>query len=98
MAKAQPVESHPVLKNFVPYKIKRGEAYMNENQREHFKQILQDWREQLMQEVDRTVHHLQDDAANYLTRLTGQPRKKNSVWSCGPETESASSSKKSTIP
>ena len=38
---------------------------MNEKQREHFKQILLDWREQLMQEVDRTVHHMQDDAANY---------------------------------
>ena len=38
---------------------------MNEKQREHFKQILLDWRNQLMQEVDRTVHHMQDDAANY---------------------------------
>ena len=58
-------ESEPVLKNFVPYKPKKGEEYMNEKQREHFKQILLDWREQLMQEVDRTVHHMQDDAANY---------------------------------
>ena len=57
--------SKPVLKNFVPYKPKKGEEYMNEKQREHFKQILLDWREQLMQEVDRTVHHMQDDAANY---------------------------------
>jgi DnaK suppressor protein len=57
--------SQPVLKNFVPYKPKKGEEYMNEKQREHFKQILLDWREQLMQEVDRTVHHMQDDAANY---------------------------------
>ena len=38
---------------------------MNEKQQEHFKQILLDWREQLMQEVDRTVNHMQDDAANY---------------------------------
>lgn len=65
MSNAQSSQSHPVLKNFVPYKTKRGEAYMNENQREHFKHILLDWREQLMQEVDRTVHHLQDEAANY---------------------------------
>ena len=57
--------SKPVLKNFVPYKPKKGEEYMNEKQREHFKQILLNWREQLMQEVDRTVHHMQDDAANY---------------------------------
>lgn len=38
---------------------------MNEKQLDHFKQILMDWREDLMQEVDRTVHHMQDDAANY---------------------------------
>ena len=38
---------------------------MNEPQREHFKMILRQWRNQLMEEVDRTVHHLQDDAANY---------------------------------
>ena len=50
---------------------------MNEKQREHFKQILLDWREQLMQEVDRTVHHMQDDAANYPIRQTARPRKKN---------------------
>ena len=38
---------------------------MNEKQREHFKNILLSWRNQLMQEVDRTVNHMQDDAANY---------------------------------
>ena len=58
-------DSVPVLKNFVPYKPKRGEQYMNEKQREHFKNILLNWRNQLMQEVDRTVIHMQDDAANY---------------------------------
>ena len=58
-------DSPPVLKNFVPYKPKRGEQYMNEKQREHFKSILLNWRNQLMQEVDRTVNHMQDDAANY---------------------------------
>jgi len=65
MANTQSTDSTPVLKNFVPYKPKKGEQYMNEKQREHFKKILLSWREQLMQEVDRTVHHMQDDAANY---------------------------------
>ena len=65
MSTSQGSESQPVLKNFVPYKPKKGEEYMNEKQRDHFKRILLDWREQLMQEVDRTVHHMQDDAANY---------------------------------
>jgi DnaK suppressor protein len=65
MSSTQSLETQPVLKNFVPYKAKKNEVYMNEKQREHFKRILRDWREQLMQEVDRTVHHMQDDAANY---------------------------------
>ena len=65
MASPTSPDSVPVLKNFVPYKPKRGEQYMNEKQREHFKNILLDWRKQLMQEVDRTVNHMQDDAANY---------------------------------
>ena len=65
MSKTATPDTQPVLKNFVPYKPKRGEEYMNDKQREHFKQILLDWRNQLMQEVDRTVHHMQYDAANY---------------------------------
>lgn len=51
-------------KGFIPYDIKKGEDYMNDKQKEHFKRILLDWRNELMQEVDRTVHHMQDEAAN----------------------------------
>jgi len=63
-AQAQ-TESASVLKNFTPYKVKKGEEYMSDSQKEHFKAILRNWRNQLMEEVDRTVHHLQDEAANY---------------------------------
>ena len=51
-------------RNFTPYEVKKGEVYMNEQQRGHFKGILLHWRDELMQEVDRTVHHMQDEAAN----------------------------------
>lgn len=37
---------------------------MNPDQLEHFKLILQAWKRELMQEVDRTVHHMQDESAN----------------------------------
>ena len=37
---------------------------MNEKQREHFRQILLAWRQELMEEADRTMHHLQDEQAN----------------------------------
>ena len=48
-----------------PYKEKRGEEYMNEKQRAHFRAILEAWRKQLMEEVDRTVSHMKDEAANF---------------------------------
>jgi DnaK suppressor protein len=51
--------------NFAPYKVKKGEKYMNEAQREHFRAILLSWKAELMEEVDRTVTHMKDDAANF---------------------------------
>ena len=53
------------FKNFEPYKPKRGEEYMNGKQSEHFMLILQKWKDELMQEVDRTVSHMKDEAANF---------------------------------
>ncbi len=47
------------------YKEMKGEEYMNDKQVEHFRNILQAWKMELMEEVDRTVHHMQDDAANF---------------------------------
>ena len=38
---------------------------MSENQHIHFRAILMGWRRELMEEVDRTVTHLKDEAANY---------------------------------
>ncbi|MCP5142072.1 MAG: RNA polymerase-binding protein DksA [Gammaproteobacteria bacterium] len=51
--------------NFTPYEEKEGEEYMNPAQTEHFRNILLGWKRDLMEEVDRTVHHMQDDAANH---------------------------------
>jgi len=50
---------------FTPYAAKRNEEYMNEEQKSHFSEILQQWKLQLMEEVDRTVNHMKDEAANY---------------------------------
>ncbi len=38
---------------------------MSDGQIEHFRQILANWRLELMEEVDRTVHHMQDEATNF---------------------------------
>ncbi len=50
---------------FTPYKEKKGEEYMNDKQEAHFRAILAAWKKDLMEEVDRTVHHMQDEAANF---------------------------------
>lgn len=50
---------------FKPYQAKRGEEYMNDRQKDHFRDILNAWKRELMEEVDRTVHHMQDEAANF---------------------------------
>ncbi|ARR50174.1 TPA: RNA polymerase-binding protein DksA [Photobacterium damselae] len=48
-----------------PYQEKAGEEYMGEAQLEHFRKILDAWRNQLREEVGRTVNHMQDEAANF---------------------------------
>ena len=48
-----------------PYKPRRGEEYMSQGQLDHFHKILSAWKRELMFEVDRTVHHMQDEAANF---------------------------------
>ncbi len=53
------------LHGIAPYKEKKGEEYMNEAQREHFKSLLFAWKKELMEEVDRTMSHLKDEAANF---------------------------------
>ena len=53
------------LSSFTPYKQKRGEEYMGDQMKGHFKALLISWKKELMEEVDRTVHHMQDDAANF---------------------------------
>jgi DnaK suppressor protein len=52
-------------RNVQPYIVKRGELYMGKPQLEHFRQILNSWKKDLMVEVDRTVSHMKDEAANF---------------------------------
>ena len=52
-------------RNVKPYIPRRGEQYMNKEQLDHFGQILRNWKRDLMVEVDRTVLHMKDEAANF---------------------------------
>ena len=52
-------------RNVQPYQIRKGEEYMSKEQLDHFRTILSVWKNDLMQEVDRTVLHMKDEAANF---------------------------------
>jgi DnaK suppressor protein len=49
-------------KSFTPYTAKKGEEYMNARQRSHFRKILEALKAELSEEIDRTVHTMQDEA------------------------------------
>jgi len=53
------------LSDFTPYDLKKGEEYMNDAQLAHFRTILSNWRQELMEEVDRTKEHMQTELENY---------------------------------
>ena len=53
------------LRDFTPYQMKDDEEYMSKEQRAHFRSLLLSWRKELMEEVDRTVSHMKDEAANF---------------------------------
>ena len=54
-----------VTKHFTPYEPKAGEEYMNEQQRDHFRKILNSWKGELSQDIDRTVHTMQDEVTMF---------------------------------
>ncbi|MFZ9086165.1 MAG: RNA polymerase-binding protein DksA [Steroidobacteraceae bacterium] len=51
-------------RNVTPYVEKHGETYMGREQLDHFRNILGSWKQDLMVEVDRTMTHMKDEAAN----------------------------------
>ncbi len=58
-------KAEQLIHGVAPYKPKKNEEYMGPAQIEHFRQILEGWRAELKDETDRTVHHMQDETANY---------------------------------
>ena len=48
-----------------PYQASKDEEYMGEAMRAHFVKILEQWKRNLMEEVDRTVSHMKEEAANF---------------------------------
>lgn len=48
------------LGKFTPYQAHSTEEYMNEQQLQHFTKILNDWKQELMMEVDHTISEMKD--------------------------------------
>lgn len=63
--KRRKINPDALIHGIEPYSPKKGEEYMSDSQLEHFRRILLAWKQELMQEVDRTVHHMQDEASNF---------------------------------
>ena len=53
------------LKQFRSYEAKKGENYMSKSQLNHFRSILNEWKTELSQDIDRTVHTMQDELTSY---------------------------------
>ena len=51
-----------IHKNFAPYVPKKGEEYMSSRQQAHFRTILETLKAELMNDIERTVHTMQDEA------------------------------------
>jgi len=49
-------------KPIAPYQAKDGEEYMNPQQRDHFRRILNNIKSGLGEDIDRTVHTMQEEA------------------------------------
>lgn len=59
-------DRHPLpVRGFEPYEAAADEEYMSDEQLEHFRQLLVAWKRELQEEVERTVHHMRDDANNH---------------------------------
>ncbi len=65
MPKTIEKQSSQLDNTFVPYELGKDEEYMSEKMRAHFTNLLNNWKQELMEEVDRTVTHMKDEAANF---------------------------------
>lgn len=54
-----------IVHGIEPYKAKRGERYMSARQLKHFRKILENWRTQLVDDISRTIHSMQDETINH---------------------------------
>ena len=58
------IDTNSLIEQFgmKPYKLRVKEKYMSKRQLNHFKKILNSWKQQLEQEAEKTVNHMQKDS------------------------------------
>ncbi|MCW5196650.1 RNA polymerase-binding protein DksA [Buchnera aphidicola (Pemphigus obesinymphae)] len=49
----------------LPYQVKKDEKYMNKNQINHFKKILEAWKYQLQSETNHITPYMKDQSSNF---------------------------------
>lgn len=49
-------------KHIPPYEPKKGEEYMSDRQMAHFRTILESVKKELSEDIDQTIHTMQDEA------------------------------------
>lgn len=54
-----------LIHGIAPYKLKAREKYMNPKQLAHFRSILEAWKTNLLDEVSKTIHLMQDENINH---------------------------------
>ncbi len=59
------VATHSPAQAASVYQPAAGEAYMSEAQLAHFRRLLQEWKQSLLDEVGRTVNHMQDESTTF---------------------------------
>lgn len=62
---AKPSSKHMVASGIAAYEPEAGEEYMSKPQLAHFRELLLMWKQELVEEVSRTVGHMKQDAANF---------------------------------
>ena len=77
-------------KQFPPYVPAAGEEYMSEKQLAHFREILGSLKGELVDDIERTVHTMQDEATVFADPTTAPARNRTSRLSCATVTVSAS--------
>jgi DnaK suppressor protein len=64
LAETRPESVKETDLNIAPYKERPGEDYMSADQQSHFRRLLLQRKRMLLEDMGRTVHHLQDEGAS----------------------------------